>query len=177
MSQRRNMPSSKSIYDYWHSIHADSELELHGLKLKIQYDLSGKRKLDCFACGTALNIERCHIKAKSEGGSDEKENLHLLCKSCHIESEMLSGDRYWIWFKKTIDKEWEPFTEHIHKKRLKLDFDELKLMEAYANGGLEAALNYMSFFEADNEEEKEKFKKEFRIKLQSYQNKLEKEKN
>jgi hypothetical protein len=50
-------------------------------------------------------------------------------------------------------------------------------MEAYANGGLEAALNYMSFFEADNEEEKEKFKKEFRIKLQSYQNKLEKEKN
>jgi hypothetical protein len=174
MSKQRNMPSKNSIYDYWHKLEGRFELEKHGFELQTQFDLFGKRKVDCFACGATANIERCHIKAKNEAGNDGVENLHLLCKSCHVDSEMLSGERYWIWLKNMIDKVWQPFTEHIHTKRLRLGFDETKLMEIFVKGGIEEALNYMSFFEADNKDDVENFKKEIKLKIEEYQKKLEK---
>lgn len=53
----------------------------------------------CFACMAGRTIlQRCHILPKCEGGSDDVENIHLLCVPCHLESEYLTGDLYWSWF-------------------------------------------------------------------------------
>lgn len=32
------------------------------------------------------NLNRCHIKPRAAGGSDEPRNLFLLCETCHIEA-------------------------------------------------------------------------------------------
>lgn len=57
----------------------------------------------CFHCGIHYAMpgapERAHITARAEGGSDSPDNLHLLCRLCHVQSEMLDGDDYWEWFR------------------------------------------------------------------------------
>lgn len=53
----------------------------------------------CFACGICAPLDRAHIVARSEGGSDRASNLHLLCRMCHELSEALSGISYWRWFR------------------------------------------------------------------------------
>lgn len=52
----------------------------------------------CFACGLPKPTNRCHILAVEEGGTDSIDNLHLLCKNCHSESESFSNKLYWKWF-------------------------------------------------------------------------------
>lgn len=42
-----------------------------------------RRKRKCFICGTRKNLTRHHIKPKSEGGTDDKENILILCKEHH----------------------------------------------------------------------------------------------
>jgi hypothetical protein len=37
----------------------------------------------CKRCGTAEHLEKHHIRPKSEGGSNKKENLKSLCTACH----------------------------------------------------------------------------------------------
>lgn len=56
----------------------------------------------CFACLRERpgSTERAHILARCEGGIDSPVNLHMLCTACHHQSEFLSGDRYFDWFKK-----------------------------------------------------------------------------
>ncbi len=55
----------------------------------------------CFACGLDParwgGVERAHITAVVNGGDDELENLHLLCRPCHRSSEYLEGAVYWRW--------------------------------------------------------------------------------
>jgi hypothetical protein len=58
----------------------------------------------CFACGLdCKTIDKAHIKPKRFFNSAEEantpSNLHLLCRVCHTNSEMLSGDAYWEWMK------------------------------------------------------------------------------
>jgi len=54
----------------------------------------------CFACGfeSSQPLERAHILALADGGSNDIENLHMLCKPCHKASEFISGDKYFEWF-------------------------------------------------------------------------------
>ena len=37
--------------------------------------------------------------ATRDGGKNEVTNLHLLCRLCHVESEMMTGRAYWYWLK------------------------------------------------------------------------------
>ena len=37
----------------------------------------------CWGCGVDWPIERCHLLARCKGGSNEADNLVLLCKFCH----------------------------------------------------------------------------------------------
>ena len=55
----------------------------------------------CFRCGNPHVLERAHIHAVTAGGSNRSANLHLLCRACHTESEMLPLDQYWRWFSHT----------------------------------------------------------------------------
>jgi hypothetical protein len=53
----------------------------------------------CFACGMeASGFERCHIFPRVKGGPESADNLHMLCKVCHKDSEYLEGEAYWRWF-------------------------------------------------------------------------------
>ena len=90
MKQVRKMPSTKQIRRHWASFLVrekgfDSEQE-------------AMEEGICFACGQDGN-ERCHIKAKQEGGTDHESNLHILCEICHKDSEYLSGDAYFYWLR------------------------------------------------------------------------------
>jgi len=51
----------------------------------------------CMACGIKTTTDRAHILAQSEKGSHQFNNIHLLCKDCHGESEMMEGFHYWAW--------------------------------------------------------------------------------
>lgn len=54
----------------------------------------------CWACGmtSTRTLDRAHILAASDGGTDRVENLHLLCRGCHRASEYFYGKVYWEWF-------------------------------------------------------------------------------
>ena len=100
MSRKRNMPSRKKIFDFWNG------------KLK-----SVVNDNTCFKCGvtSVLNkemviVDRAHILAVCEGGSDELDNLHLLCRSCHKDSEAYSGEEYNLWF---LSKSKEQFAKSL----------------------------------------------------------------
>lgn len=91
MKQIRKMPTENAIRKYW----SESLWEIKGFDSADEFINKGT----CFACGMdAGGIERAHIKAKCEGGSDTVENLHMLCHVCHKDSEFLSGDQYADWF-------------------------------------------------------------------------------
>lgn len=40
----------------------------------------------CWRCGLKKRLDRCHIKAQSQGGEDTAQNYVLLCKHCHFAS-------------------------------------------------------------------------------------------
>jgi hypothetical protein len=82
---------------------------------------------ECFACGNNSSIERCHIVPKIHGGNDEVSNLHLLCKSCHVESEGLKTYFKWLHYQRM--NEWNFPMYYIEKRLKKSGFDIYKLAE------------------------------------------------
>lgn len=101
--KRRGMPSHARLRKHWAPILCKAK----------GYD-SCEEFLEadyCFACGFlddsgsangAVRIpttHRAHIKSLSSGGTNNLENIHLLCRWCHKASEGLGDrDRYWAWF-------------------------------------------------------------------------------
>lgn len=77
--QKRNMPTKAQIYRHWAPLMFEPPSE---------YD-KGKT---CWACGLKFGTQRCHIKAKCDGGTDEVDNLLLLCKRCHMSQETICMD-------------------------------------------------------------------------------------
>lgn len=87
--QIRKMPSTEAVAKHWQPI----------LKDKKPIFAAFGEKTVCMACqAPSIKIERAHIKAKSIGGSDDVENLHNLCITCHKASEMKEAGEYWDWF-------------------------------------------------------------------------------
>lgn len=86
-----NHPSKEEIRNWWS----------HWLVERGKFDsVREATEADyCFACGFEADTERAHITARVEGGSDEVENLHLLCPTCHRQSEKRSGIDYYIWLR------------------------------------------------------------------------------
>ena len=57
------------------------------------------KRYDCMACRVKdVVVDGAHILPLQYGGSNEIENIHLLCKPCHAESENLWGKEYSLWF-------------------------------------------------------------------------------
>ena len=84
----RKMPSQLKIRQHW----ADRLWQAKGYDSKAEFLEAGT----CFACGLD-GIERAHITARVAGGSDDAENLHILCSTCHKDSEYLEGSAYMDW--------------------------------------------------------------------------------
>ena len=58
----------------------------------------------CWRCANVeKSIERCHIKARQFGGSDDPSNLILLCFECHQKAPDMKNDTeaIWAWIKAT----------------------------------------------------------------------------
>lgn len=52
----------------------------------------------CSACGKAGRLEVHHVRPLSEGGSNDAENLAVLCRDCHIQAHRPAlGDRERAW--------------------------------------------------------------------------------
>jgi hypothetical protein len=103
--QTRKMPTERQIRTYW----ADKlglttenykEFSPHTEKQwKFDSPTEAMEPGICFACGMASKgLERAHITARCNGGSDTVENLHMLCHCCHKDSEVVEGEAYWEWF-------------------------------------------------------------------------------
>jgi hypothetical protein len=91
------MPSKKQILDFWIEklINTKYWLDVYFDDIKEAHNI-------CFACGSSVGSERCHIeplyKNKTNENVNSCSNIHLLCKECHLESESFSGDLYNYWF-------------------------------------------------------------------------------
>ena len=94
------MPKSISIMDYW----VNELIDDYGKYwLDVYYDddeIVSVKTSYCFACGSSCGTERAHIVPAHFDGEHIEENLHLLCKECHLESEWITDrDTYFNWFK------------------------------------------------------------------------------
>lgn len=100
------MVSCYKIFDYWEDKCINEKGEVSGTSgILVVSDPYTPR---CFACGKPVyrddelvgdelkdlwsdkkvnsKLQKCHILAKQFGGSDEPENLFLMCADCHAES-------------------------------------------------------------------------------------------
>ncbi|MGD9671833.1 MAG: HNH endonuclease [Hyphomicrobiaceae bacterium] len=92
---RSNMPSPKAIRAFWAPRLAQLGKVGDVIDL-LEDDWNGFPR--CFRCGNPHILQRAHIIALQAGGSNHANNLHLLCKPCHVESEHMPYDQYWAWF-------------------------------------------------------------------------------
>jgi 5-methylcytosine-specific restriction endonuclease McrA len=89
---KRQMPSKKQIKDYWaKQLIAWDKFDSFEEVYEADY---------CWGCGMEEKTERAHIQSKFNGGSDNVNNLHLLCSLCHKTSEFIEGEQYFNWLKK-----------------------------------------------------------------------------
>ena len=92
--KNRKRPTKRQIKEYWKYRILELKKEIFN---SIEYFQGGDF---CFACGLLTNktTERAHIVARVSGGSDDIDNIHLLCSACHKDSELIEGDEYFEWF-------------------------------------------------------------------------------
>ena len=97
-NNRKDMPKAKEILSFW----AEDLICKYGkFWLDDFYEYGPDKEMTqvCFACGSWCGTERAHIIAIWEGGDNSLQNLHLLCKHCHLESEYITDKKsYFEWF-------------------------------------------------------------------------------
>ena len=74
MNRRHSLPSKKAILLHWSEILWDAPTDLD----------------TCWACGLPGVIQRAHLHPRCEGGSDDVDNLVLLCRCCHWTQETIT---------------------------------------------------------------------------------------
>ena len=116
---RKSMPGKQEIHKFW--------LDAYMFKWKgieISDDIGA-----CYACGdAALLLDRAHINPmKSDGSNNGCNNLHLLCKKCHAESETYEGNIYWSWLVNKNQNEYKTHYEWVIHRLRTIDgyFDHL----------------------------------------------------
>lgn len=103
-NNRHDMPNSKEILEFWQN----------SKEINKPFLINATEKT-CFACGWNVGTQRCHINPLIMGGNNDLENLHLLCRHCHYESERLNGIYYFKWFNKKSFENSANF-DHVHCK-------------------------------------------------------------
>jgi|GEM_PF-1418063 len=89
-SKNKKGPTNREIAAHW----ATHESECG---LSVDWAEAHER---CWGCGYECKLEQCHIIPNSRGGSNQPENLVLLCKRCHRQAPNISDPRYmWIWLR------------------------------------------------------------------------------
>ena len=85
----RKMPTERAIRAFW----AGKLWSVKGYDSPEEFMEPG----NCFACGWHRELHRAHVQARCSGGADDVSNLHMLCRTCHKASELISGDKYYKW--------------------------------------------------------------------------------
>ena len=118
MGKRKSMPTKAQIADYW----KDKKLP-NGLPVVVDW-----YEPSCWACGmwvhnpregefikqgkfneiwndSIYKLERCHIHPKALGGSNDEDNLFLMCSICHEDSpDTTNRDLFLNWVaNRTLD--------------------------------------------------------------------------
>jgi hypothetical protein len=115
-NKRAGMASKNMIANYWSEVL---------IEMGIEYEWVDKNS--CFVCGATGRLERAHIHPVCKGGSNDVENLHILCPTCHNESEMLTGDVYWRWYKHKRSTDFKsPMMRYFNK--IEYLFPDLKVL-------------------------------------------------
>lgn len=78
---KRNYQTKKAICAYWDGRHP---------RISAIEDI-------CWCCGEYTSLDRCHIHALVDGGSDTLDNVHLLCRPCHLRTEGMTPAAYWTY--------------------------------------------------------------------------------
>jgi hypothetical protein len=91
---RKKQPKAGEVVEYW----AVTDLwERKGLESPDDLRDEGL----CFAClRYGIDVTRAHIVPRGiiENGSDDASNIHMLCATCHRDSEALrTPEEYWPW--------------------------------------------------------------------------------
>ena len=98
MAQNRRMPHNNVIKRYWDT---DSNGECR-FRFIGDFGWNELPTDTCWKCGKEAHLHRSHIWARVHSHDDTSSNLHLLCPTCHKESENLSGFEpglaYYEWF-------------------------------------------------------------------------------
>jgi hypothetical protein len=111
MAQKRKMPSRNAIAAFWSDKFKNIESD------------------NCFACHWGGQLERCHITARHDGGSDGVDNLHVLCPECHRASECIDGKEYFKWLdyvREKVSRNWWAY--HYPKRKYHIKNPSTKLL-------------------------------------------------
>ena len=98
-TKRRDMPTAARLRAFWApklialGKGCDPEVFLEPV-----VSSTGIATWQCFCCGKPTRLERAHIKPLSLGGDNSAQNIHMLCRICHLESELYQDEAYWRWF-------------------------------------------------------------------------------
>ncbi|MCV6636236.1 HNH endonuclease signature motif containing protein [Candidatus Albibeggiatoa sp. nov. NOAA] len=80
----------QEIVEYW-SRHQD--------ECGLSVDWSEAEEL-CWRCTQKRSLQRCHIVPHALGGSEEPNNLVLLCSQCHAEAPNVADSEFmWTWLR------------------------------------------------------------------------------
>ena len=153
MSNRKGMPSKYEVYAYW----KDRLVNDYGKDFYKGDTLAEQNSRPkngyvymCFACGAfTVRIERAHIVALCEGGTNDVSNIHLLCTSCHKNSEtIINISEYEKWLKRrgphrsdaidSFQDRAEDFIEAICRNAEKEEFPDIHQYCVKAYGSEEA---------------------------------------
>jgi len=93
----------------------------------------------CWRCGYKRRVQKCHIIAKSLGGSDNPDNLIPLCAACHDEApDVYEKEEMFNWIKKDHGVFYNTFWEEkalsfseIDPSRIKCYEDHIKFLARY----------------------------------------------
>lgn len=133
MSRSRKMPSKQQIFAFWEEGQGAESFEKFGIEITDD---------GCFACGFHFKIERCHIVAVTDGGTDNCDNLHLLCPNCHIESEYLNESFYWKWLVHKNQNDFKTSNVRQYERMHSLGIKEVEISEMVNQGKYEEAARY-----------------------------------
>lgn len=75
MSSKRKQFKAADIVAFWYPLFAG------------KFDDEEDMARSCFRCGYDHGLQKAHIVALADGGPDEIENIHLLCRPCHQATE------------------------------------------------------------------------------------------
>tara|TARA_R110000823_G_scaffold123829_5_gene250056 strand:- start:181 stop:690 length:510 start_codon:yes stop_codon:yes gene_type:complete len=158
--QRGRMPHKGHITKYWSMFDGAKTFVKKGLLSDDGWTGIIVNEDSCWACGWGEGVQRCHIIAVSLGGSHHESNLHILCRNCHVASECLSEEAYWVWLKEMSSTKYiDPAIRHNEFLEM-IGIDRKMLLSLVDSKDFKGLLSYLlKFFD---ESVAESYTKDFR---------------